>query len=170
MDFMERMDIGRAKRKRTLERTGGTSCTVVSTAEYYRRRGAGHDDRDDVPYWNPEQVMTDEDWERVAGAVDATPAGDGMDETEEETSIPPAKHASPKPPARATIRPAPTKAMTAKQYKAGLAKLHLSLDASGPALGISRSMTYRYASGSHPIPVTVAKLLRALAELGRADV
>ena len=60
--------------------------------------------------------------------------------------------------------------MTNQQYIKLLKKLGLTLETAHHALGISRSMSYRYAAGTHVIPVTVAKLLRALAELGRAEV
>lgn len=60
--------------------------------------------------------------------------------------------------------------MTNQQYIKLLKKIGLTPYSAPQALGISLSMSYRYAAGTHPIPVTVAKLLRALAELGRAEV
>lgn len=61
-------------------------------------------------------------------------------------------------------------AMTPKQFNAAVAKLGLSVYASAPALGISLRQAQRYSSGESPIPQTVAKLLRALVQLGTVDV
>jgi hypothetical protein len=168
MDFMERMDIGRAERKRTLERMGGTTCSVVMTAEYYRRRGAGHDDRADVTYWEPEETMTDDDWNALAGegvadAVDAAPAGQlGC---EKDRAAKPAKSPKPKAAPRANFSLSRGQIMTAKQYIAALKKLELSPYGAAPVLGISPRMSLRYSAGTHPIPETVAKLVRAMATL-----
>jgi hypothetical protein len=162
MDFMERMDAGRAERKRTLERTGGTTCSVVTTTEYYRRRGAGHDDRTDVPYWEPEDTMTDDDWNKVAGAVEATPAGEpGPKETKSRARKP----SKPKAKAKANLPVSSGRSMTENQYVRQLAKLGLSPYNAAPHLGISWRMSYRYSAGTHPIPETVAKLVRAMVTL-----
>jgi hypothetical protein len=157
MDFMERMDVGRAVRKRELERHGSTSCTVVTTAEYYRRRGAGHDDRTDVPYWEPPQseddYMTEEN--DVGSGVDAPDPGERGAERETRR------------PAKRTLSRG--QIMSAKKYVAALADLGLTPHTAAPVLGISSRMSYRYAAGTHVIPLTVAKLIRALVALGRID-
>jgi hypothetical protein len=60
--------------------------------------------------------------------------------------------------------------VTAAQYIKLLKRLGLSPYAAAPVLGISVRMSLRYSAGSHDIPETIAKLVRALAELGRTDV
>lgn len=50
--------------------------------------------------------------------------------------------------------------MTAKQYRAALAKLDLSIVGAAPYLGISRRNSQRIASGQTEVPKPVAKLLR----------
>lgn len=183
-DFQSAMADGKARAHRERQRGCSSSVRVFATAE---ERFEG---------------MTEDDWQswqdELADAVDAASASEGMDETEEETSIPPAKHAIPKPPAPAMASRTKdmlarerkvkklnaalekvekveaelerSETMNALQYVNKLAHLGLTLETAHHALGISRSMSYRYAAGSHPIPTTVAKLLRALAELGRAEV
>jgi hypothetical protein len=59
--------------------------------------------------------------------------------------------------------------MSAKKYVAALADLGLTPHTAAPVLGISSRMSYRYAAGTHVIPLTVAKLIRALVALGRVD-
>lgn len=154
-DFQAAMADGKARAQRERNRGRSSSVRVVSTEELY-------------------MGMTEEDWQswqdELADAVDATSAGDGMDETEEE---------APKPPRKTVARPAgarqPPKIsggapMAAKAYVTALAKLHLSPYSAAPHLGISRAMSFRYAAGSHAIPATVAKLVRALVLLGKVDV
>lgn len=140
-DFQSAMAEGKARAQREHNKGVSSSVRVVSTEELY-------------------MGMTEDDWQswqdELADAVDAASAGDGMDETEEEHPAQPALTLSGK--------------MTAKQYVKTLKRLGLTPHSAPPALGISSSMSFRYAAGSHPIPVTVAKLLRALAELGRAEV
>lgn len=60
--------------------------------------------------------------------------------------------------------------MTAKQFNQAVAKLGLSVYASAPALGISLRQAQRYSAGETAVPMTVAKLLRALVALGTSDV
>jgi hypothetical protein len=60
--------------------------------------------------------------------------------------------------------------MTAYQYKIALNRLNLSNAESAKALGISLASHKRYRVGSHPIPETVAKLLRAMVRLETIDV
>lgn len=62
------------------------------------------------------------------------------------------------------------RSMTEKTYIRLLAKLELTPYGAGPELGISPRMSMRYAAGTHPIPDTVAKLLRAMVKLGTTDV
>lgn len=63
-----------------------------------------------------------------------------------------------------TIRP-----MDSIEYREGCALLGISIYRSAKVLGISLASAKRYAAGSHPIPGTVAKLLRALCMLGRVE-
>lgn len=141
-DFQSAMADGKARAHRERNRGCSSSVRIVSTEELY-------------------MGMTEEDWQswqdELADAVDAASAGEGMDETEEETSIPPAI-------------PTLSGKMTAKQYVKTLKRIGLTPHSAPQALGISASMSFRYAAGTHPIPITVAKLLRALAELGRAEI
>jgi predicted transcriptional regulator len=60
--------------------------------------------------------------------------------------------------------------MKAESYVKALAKLGLSPYSAAPHLGISRAMSFRYAAGSHAIPETVAKLVRALVRLGTTEI
>jgi hypothetical protein len=60
--------------------------------------------------------------------------------------------------------------MTPKQFDAAVAKLGLSVYASAPALGISLRQAQRYSSGESPVPITVAKLLRAMILLGTTEI
>jgi hypothetical protein len=60
--------------------------------------------------------------------------------------------------------------MSAKQYRDACTKLGISIYASAKVLGISLSSAQRYAKGSHEIPDTVARLLRALVRLGTTEV
>ena len=60
--------------------------------------------------------------------------------------------------------------MTGAMYRKLLAKLDLSPEHAGPKLGISRRTSYRYAQDELPIPVTVAKLLRAMVKLGTTEI
>lgn len=60
--------------------------------------------------------------------------------------------------------------MTNKQYIRLLKELDLTPYKAGPVLGISPRMSMRYSAGTHPIPATIAKLVRALVLLGRHDV
>ena len=60
--------------------------------------------------------------------------------------------------------------MTATTYRLCLEKLGLSPYAAAPHLGISRSLSFSYAAGSHPISPPVAKLVCALVKLGSLDV
>lgn len=60
--------------------------------------------------------------------------------------------------------------MTPKQFDAAVAKLGLSVYASAPALGISLRQAQRYSSGESPIPIVVAKLLRAMILLGTTEI
>lgn len=61
-------------------------------------------------------------------------------------------------------------AMTGIQYRKLLAKLDLTPYGGCGALGISPRTSIRYAQDELPIPVTVAKLLRAMVKLGTTDV
>lgn len=49
--------------------------------------------------------------------------------------------------------------MTAKQYRAALAKLDLSIVGAAVHLGISRRQSQRIAAGESPVPEPVSKLL-----------
>jgi hypothetical protein len=60
--------------------------------------------------------------------------------------------------------------MTPAQYTAALRMLGLTTAAAAPVLGILRRQSFRYAAGDAPIPEVVAKLVRALLELGRTEV
>lgn len=60
--------------------------------------------------------------------------------------------------------------MTPAQYKAELDNLDLTPWAAGPALGISRRQSIRYAQGDADIPEIVAKLVRAMKALGTTEV
>lgn len=55
--------------------------------------------------------------------------------------------------------------MTPQQYVAHLRRLGLTPYGAGPALGICRRQSIRYAMGHAPVPEVVAKLVRALVEL-----
>ena len=54
--------------------------------------------------------------------------------------------------------------MTAKQYKAHLDTLELSIVGAAPVFGISRRQSQRIAAGDSPVPKPVAKLLRLMIE------
>jgi hypothetical protein len=97
--------------------------------------------------------MTDEI--EVADDVDAPPACDPSAERETRR------------PAKRTLSRG--QIMSAKKYVAALADLGLTPHTAAPVLGISSRMSYRYAAGTHVIPLTVAKLTRALVALGRID-
>ncbi len=87
-----------------------------------------------------------------AGTVDAAPAGGRGEET------------NPRPPKTAG------RAQQARQYVAALRKLGLTPYGAAPHLGISTRMSIRYAAGTHAIPETVAKLVRAMVRLATVDV
>ena len=62
-------------------------------------------------------------------------------------------------------------AVTAAQYRKACEKLGLTtVREMAEELGISPAMAQRYAAGKWPPSKTVAKLLRALVELGRTDI
>jgi hypothetical protein len=159
LDFQERMAIGRANRKRAIERNGSSSVKIFTTSEEMYR---GREDEADEWQFNCEDIGPDDppvdwqgDWHGVGEEVDASPpepqATRNRGETRAGGSL---KH----------------RTMTAVQYKAALKKLGLSPHLAAPHLGISSSMSFRYAAGSHAIPATVAKLIRALVKLGTTEV
>lgn len=191
LGFQERMEIGRQQRKRHHEKFGSSSVLVLDRAEYERRRGAGHDDRSDVPYWEPEDVMSDDDWWLmeaeeakapapvvVGPAVDATGPGGLHGQTEEGKPCGPQPDIHPRRKRKArpqTSHKDPALAdgvtMTGQQYVAACNKLGITPGyGAAKVLGISLAMTQRYAKGSWPIPMTVAKLLRALVKLGTTEI
>ena len=49
--------------------------------------------------------------------------------------------------------------MTAKQYRAALEKLGLTIVGAAPVLGISRRQAQRVAAGDSPVPEPIQKLL-----------
>ena len=95
-------------------------------------------------------ALTYDDEKEVAGGVDAPPADDPQRKTEEGTRR------------RPQLKPT----MTSAQYVKMLRRIHLApYSGAAEALGISVRMSARYAAGSHQIPATIAKLLRALVAL-----
>lgn len=107
---------------------------------------------DDIDDW---QFYNETSGEEVGPAVDA--AGPDADKPETEGK-------------KARPRPALAQAMSPAQYVAGLKKLGLTPSTCGKHLGISNATSFRYSSGSHPIPAVVAKLIRALVKLGSLEV
>lgn len=59
--------------------------------------------------------------------------------------------------------------MTARQYATALAKLKLTPYAAAPVLGISRSLSHKYAAGTAPVKETVALLLACYLAHGLPD-
>ena len=57
------------------------------------------------------------------------------------------------------------KPMTANQYRAVLEQLELSQARAGKMLGVSGRTSAGYATGEHPIPEPVARLLRLCVRL-----
>jgi hypothetical protein len=59
--------------------------------------------------------------------------------------------------------------LTPAQYKAAIKALHLSQERAGPELlGVSPRTSQGYATGEHPVPEPVARLLRLCIRLGIA--
>lgn len=166
LDFQERMAIGKAERMRQVNRGNGGWPFPVYANE--RQRFASMSEEDWMERERDEAAWAAEcsDWwkaEDVAGEVDAPPAGELQDQTEERKVPPPAKpivH-----PARSGVQH-----MNAKEYKQACRKLGISIYASAKVLGISLSSAQRYAGGQWPVPETVAKLLRALVKLGLTEI
>lgn len=59
--------------------------------------------------------------------------------------------------------------MLPSEYREGCALLGISVYRSATVLGISLRTAQRYASGEADVPLTVAKLLRALCHIGRTE-
>lgn len=56
--------------------------------------------------------------------------------------------------------------MTPTEYRAAIKSLGLVQERAGPVLGVSPRMSQSYATGEHPVPEPVAKLLRLALKLG----
>lgn len=97
-----------------------------------------------------------------AGAVDATPAAEGETEESKTPSLAAPREPQPKPGPNALKKQSD---MTHLAYRRALKSLGLTPNNAGPHLGISRATSMRCAAGSHPIPKTLALLIRALVKL-----
>jgi hypothetical protein len=164
-DFQQAMADGKARTKRAIERSGGSSVQVFTSSQD-RWRGVTEED------WHAMQAEIDMqrddhldiDWDLVGGGVDASPP-EGAPKTEEKTAHD-NRVGSPK-----NQQGEPIEHMAGEEYKRLLAALGYEPynSAIDNVLGVKKRMSMRYAAGSHPIPEPVAKLLRILAKLGTAS-
>lgn len=161
-DFQSAMAEGKARAQRERNR-GMSAVRVVSTEEKFM--GMTEDDWND---WQEEQASSVDDvgdwWnadEPVGPEVDAPGPVRPKRETEGKTARP-----------RAALHhgAAKTQAMSPAQYVAGLKKLGLTPSTCAHHLGIHIATSFRYSSGSHPIPASIAKLIRAMIRLGTTEI